>query len=407
MANENTHIAQGCTLWEERIRRPTRQLFGGFDTSYLQTGQPGIRGDARNAWNICKAHINQMPFGQSFIESLGLPDGFWSSLQIEKTITCKGCNRSERALGLVIPRYSNHEVSGSEPILKGFGMHCASKVAIMTYWAEILGMWEFNHIRAEVARNAIDVALRNGTAYAEYCEQMRQYLTKERPTQPTPPTTEPYPVVPCLTIEERRRYWFPYMYDNLIDKTFTFKNQLFRVDAIVPVGKDKMNCFKVVDAATDEEQGNWSWKQVTNWMTRSGSTMFRSASTRRPPRERTVPTHRFDNVQSNSDSDSDSDSDAYVPRKKRRVDMSSDESEEESEDESQSEEEAEWISEEDTDEDEPYDSDISDTSEDGTHVSLRTTKTTRPTRSTRRVVSYAEDINLELDDDSVDEHCSM
>ena len=368
MANEHTRIAQKCTLWEERIRRPTRQLFSGFEPSYLQTGQPGIRGDARNAWNIYKAHINQMPFGQSFIESLGLPDGFWSSLHIHKTITCKGCNRAERALGQVIPRYFNQGVCGSEPILKGFGMHCASKVAIMTYWAEILGMREFNHISAEVARNAINVALRNGTAYAEYCEQMRQYLTKERPIQPTPPTTEPYPVVPCLTIEERRRYWSPYMYNKLIGKTFTYQNQLFRVAAIVPVGKDKMNCFKIVDAATDEEQGNWSWKQVTNWMTRSGSTMFRSAPTRRPPRVRNPLPDRFENVQSNSDSDSDSD--AYVPRKKRRVDMSSDESEEESEDESQSEEEAEWVSEEDTDEDEPYDSDISDTSEDGKHVSL-------------------------------------
>ena len=114
MANEHTHIAQGCTLWEERIRRPTCQLFSGFETSYLQTGQPGIRGNARNAWNIYKAHINQMPFGQSFIESLGLPDGFWSSLhsQDDYVQRMQPC----RTLRRVIPRYSNQGVSGSEPI---------------------------------------------------------------------------------------------------------------------------------------------------------------------------------------------------------------------------------------------------------------------------------------------------
>ena len=273
---KNVEIAQGHIFWNNAIRKQSQHLFDGVEPTYLTTGNvSNYNGTSRNGHNICDTHLYQMPFGKLFLECLTLPQNFWSSLNIKSNVKCCGCNKTHRALGQLKAKQSVEENrrSVSVPILKDFGLHCSIKTALMSYYAEILGMYYFGYITDKLeAQQAINIALLNGTAYLEYCDEMRDFLMKKRATKPEPPQTKPFSIVPCLTIEERERYWFSFNYESLLGQLFTRFGECYRVEKIVPVGVGKINCFQCLHIASGEnEETTFSWDTLHDWIAKSNS----------------------------------------------------------------------------------------------------------------------------------------
>jgi hypothetical protein len=273
----------------------------------------------------------------------------------------------------------------------------------MCYQVEMKAMKHYGYIDERTRDHAIDVALKNGIAYREFCE----FANRGK----SPPETEPYPVMPCLTLDERKRYWDRFAYDNVIGKMYTDCDQTFRIRGTVPVSTGDINCFEIENAETREKlKFKTSWTNLQLRLSNNGPRASEGAPPRRPPRERKpLPSH-FDKKRRRSTTGS------YVPRKKNRVIVeSSSESEgsdvEDAYEGSDSEEEAEWNSEDETDEDEVDEVDSSSTSGDDEDVLmsqtiLRQAPVRRPTRSTRRVVSYSEDSDVECGDEPMDLRCS-
>jgi len=276
VSRENISIAQGHTWWQKGIREATQSVFNDAEPTYLTTGLvSNTKGTSRNGHNIRNAHINEMPVGEQFTQCLVLPRSLWSSLRIEPNQKCNGCNRKHRALGHMtttrLIERNDHAEQRDVPILKNFGLHCAIHTALMTYYAEIVGMVHFGYITDKlVAQQAINVALRNGTSYLEYCGTVRDVLMGKRVSMPDPPETEPYPIVPCLTIDERVQYWSRFSYDKMPGQLFTRGGELYRVEHIVPVGDGKMNCFQCVHVDSGEyEPTTFAWDTLQEWIANS------------------------------------------------------------------------------------------------------------------------------------------
>jgi len=271
---ENTCIAQGHTLWEDGIRKHTSHIFDGVEPSYLTTGLVStMNGTSRNGVNIYDVHIRQMPLGEQFLECLTLPQGFWSLLRITSCMKCHGCNRTHRGLGFLKAKrcVETNTPERIVPILQKYGLQCAIYTALMSYYAEILGMYQFGYITdKQVAQQAINSALLNGTTYLEYCDNVRKYLMRERISMPELPQTEPYSIVPCLTIREREQYWSQFFYESLLGKTFERYNEVYRVENIIPIGNNKLDCFQCVHVRSgDNEPTAFTWEILKDWISKS------------------------------------------------------------------------------------------------------------------------------------------
>ena len=400
---ENVETAQNHTYYTEVVC----SMRDGFHMQNLTTGECGsLNGCARIGKNVREAHLSQVPVGEAFLMCLRLPNVKYSHKSRDTKHQCVGCNRSHKALGQFVPQYIVPNCiykSVNVPILKGYGLQCSTLTLCMCYQVEMKAMEHYGYIDERTRDHAIDVALKNGIAYREFCE----FANRGK----SPPETEPYPVIPCLTLDERKRYWDRFAYDNVIGKMYTDCDQTFRIRGTVPVSTGDINCFEIENAETGEKQKfKTSWTNLQLRLSNNGPRASESAPPRRPPRERKPLPPTFNKKRGRTTAGS------HVPRKKKRVIVESSSESEGSdvEDEyegSDSEEEPEWNSEDETDEDEVYDSDSNSTSGDDEDVLMSQTFVSRepvrrPTRSTRRVVSYTEDSDVECGDERMDRGCS-